>query len=357
LIKFIIEALNIPDYQVCYVAYTGKAATVLRQKGCPNAITAHKLLYYSKQLPNGHYVRKPKPTLGDYRIIVVDEVSMLPKDMWELLLSHRIHVLATGDPGQLPPINSNSDNRVLEQPHIFLDEIVRQAEDSEIIRLSMWVREGKPLQMFPQKKEQIQIISQSEIHPGMYDWADQILCATNNKRNQINNYMRSCKGFGLEPCVGDKIISLKNHWDDISQSGDFSLTNGEIGTLISFQRESIKVPEYIAGPDPIEVMYSNFEVEDDMFVGIPIDYVALTTGTPRLDAKQAYSLDNSKTALINNPYEFNYAYAITTHKAQGSEWDKVLIFEERFPFDEEEHIKWLYTAITRAKEKVVIVKK
>ena len=59
--------------------------------------------------------------------------------------------------------------------------------------------------------------------------------------------------------------------------------------------------------------------------------------------------------FIEAPYEFAYAYAITTHKAQGSEWDKVLVFEERFPFDREEHKRWLYTACTRAKEKLVII--
>jgi exodeoxyribonuclease-5 len=57
------------------------------------------------------------------------------------------------------------------------------------------------------------------------------------------------------------------------------------------------------------------------------------------------------------PYDFAYAYAITCHKAQGSEWNKVLIFEEGFPFETEEHKRWLYTAVTRAAEKVVIVRK
>ena len=150
LIKFIIAALGLEPEQVCYVAYTGKAAQVLKQKGCPNPITAHKLLYKAKPMPNGTYKFEPKLSLeGEYEIIVVDEISMLPKEMWLRLLSHRIHVIACGDPFQLPPIDKDSDNHVLDNPHVFLDEIMRQAYDSEIIRFSMWIREGKPINEFP----------------------------------------------------------------------------------------------------------------------------------------------------------------------------------------------------------------
>lgn len=100
LVKFIIAALGVPEELVKYVAFTGKAATVLKQKGCAEATTAHKLLYWAKPLPNGKYIFEPRkhfetPT----RVIVVDEVSMLPKSMWELLLSHHTYILAMGDPG------------------------------------------------------------------------------------------------------------------------------------------------------------------------------------------------------------------------------------------------------------------
>ena len=133
-----------PETDVAYVAYTGKAATVLQTKGCPNATTAHKLLYEAKPRPNGtFYLKKRWPI--PYKVIIVDEISMLPKTMWDLLLSHHKYVIACGDPFQLPPVDQNEDNHVLDKPHIFLDEIMRQAQDSEIIRVSMWVREGKPL--------------------------------------------------------------------------------------------------------------------------------------------------------------------------------------------------------------------
>ena len=356
LIKFIISALDVSPEEVCYVAFTGKAATVLQQKGCANATTAHQLLYYAKPMPNGKF-KFVKKTKIDYSVVVVDEISMLPKPMWDLLLSHRCYILATGDPGQLPPVDKDMDNHVLDNPHVFLDEIMRQAQDSEIIRLSMWVREGKSLESFPCEGEQVQIFTPNNVVSGMYDWADQILCATNAKRNEVNNFVRSQKGFGEIPEVGDKVISLHNHWQYFSKNGVWALTNGSIGELTDFYIENHRVPNYIYN-QPIAYMYSNIELDDgDSFIGTPIDYKALTTGMPALDGKQSYLLKKNQSIGLEPPFDFAYAYAITTHKAQGSEWDKVLVFEERFPFDKDEHIRWLYTAITRAKEKLVIIRK
>ena len=104
LIKFIIAALNLCPEDVCYVAYTGKAAQVLKNKGCPNVMTAHKLLYEAKPMPNGTYKFEPKLSIGDFKIVVVDEISMLPKVMWDRLLTHNVYIIACGDPFQLPPI-------------------------------------------------------------------------------------------------------------------------------------------------------------------------------------------------------------------------------------------------------------
>ena len=238
LIKFIVQALDIDiEKDVSYVAYTGKAASVLQSKGCQNATTAHKLLYKAKLMKDGNYKYFPVDSI-DYRVVVVDEISMLPKTMWQRLLTHNCYILATGDPGQLPPVDKDEDNHVLDNPHIFLDEIMRQAQDSEIIRLSMWIREGKPIASFPCAGQQVQIFTPPQVVSGMYEWADQMLCATNNKRNEVNYYMRELKGFSPEPCAGDKIISLHNHWDDLSVQGEWFLTNGTIGTLTDFHIDS-----------------------------------------------------------------------------------------------------------------------
>ena len=355
LIKFIIAALGLEPEEVCYVAYTGKAAQVLKQKGCPNPITAHKLLYNARPMPNGTYKFEARTKLEHtYEIIVVDEISMLPRDMWLLLLSHRVHVIACGDPFQLPPIDKDSDNHVLDKPHVFLDEIMRQAYDSEIIRFSMWIREGKPINQFKTSNNQVMMFSQDQVVSGMYDWADQILCATNAKRNEINTFVRQTKGFGSEPAIGDKIISLRNQWEFFSNNiiDPSPLTNGTIGTIKQTDYQNIYLPFWISDKKMPVLFTSMIDENNSQFDYIPIDYKSLTTGEKFLTGQQEFKMRKSN-KCPDPPFEFAYAYGITTHKAQGSEWNKILVFEERFPFNPEEHARWAYTAATRASEKLV----
>lgn len=99
LVKFIVAALGLAERDVCYIAYTGKAAKVLREKGCPNAMTAHRLLYQSYPRTDGTFYHKiRRPLEYPYKLIIVDEISMLPKELWDLLLSHNIPVICLGDP-------------------------------------------------------------------------------------------------------------------------------------------------------------------------------------------------------------------------------------------------------------------
>lgn len=99
-VKYIVSALDIQSQDVCYVAFTGKASLVLKEKGCPNAMTAHRLLYKTRPNKDGTFYHEPRyPLEHPYKLIIVDEVSMLPKELWNLLLSHRVHIIALGDPG------------------------------------------------------------------------------------------------------------------------------------------------------------------------------------------------------------------------------------------------------------------
>ena len=96
--------------------------------------------------------------------------------------------------------------------------------------------------------------------------------------------------------------------------------------------------------------------EDGVFEDVIIDYQALKEGKPFLTSEESYKVWKNQLARSLEPIEFNYGYAITGHKAQGSQWDRVLVFEENFPFDKTEHARWLYTACTRASERLVLVR-
>ena len=356
LIKFIIAALDLDPEDVAYVTYTGKAASVLRQKGCPNAVTAHKLLYNTKLMSNGQYFHTPKNKLDhEFKLIVVDEVSMLPKTLWELLLKHKIHILACGDPFQIPPIYQEEDNKVLDNPHIFLDEIVRQAKESDIIRISMDIREGKILK--PYLGEDARIYSSAEVNSSMYLWADEIIVGTNKLRQEINNGIRSMLNYDKFPQEGDKIICLKNSWNYVSEFGEEALVNGTIGYLQD--ANPLKKIYRMGGINSkeIEFLLVDIETDNDNFISIPVDLTALTTGKKSFTSQEEFYIYKDKRNSFPPPIEFNYGYAITCHRAQGSQWDKVLVQEERFPFDKEEHARWLYTAVTRAAQKLVLILK
>lgn len=353
LVNFIISALGLdPENEVAYVAYTGKASEVLREKGNPNATTAHRLLYYSKQMPNGKFYYSPRSSIP-YRLVVVDEISMLPKDMWDLLLTHNAHVIACGDPFQIPPIAKDQDNHVLDYPHIFLDEVMRQAKESDIICLSMDIRQGKSIS--PYRGNDAQVFYKKNLKDGMYFWADQILVSTNRTRYDINTYMREVENRGPEPEVGDKIICLRNSWDTVSEKNKDPLINGTIGWIESLEPETVFY-NFQGRPISANILRANITTQYDRYIGLPIDYKALTTGEKTFTPQQEYHLrkDKSNPTL---PMEFNYGYSITGHKAQGSQWPKVLVMEESFPFAKEEHARWLYTCCTRPSDKLTLILK
>lgn len=344
LVSFIIEALDIPREDVAYVAYTGKASLVLKEKGCPNATTAHKLLYKAFPRNDGTFVyQKKRPLDHQYRLIVVDEVSMLPKEMWDLLLTHHIHVIALGDPGQLPPIGEAND--VLNHPHVFLDEVMRQAQESEIIRLSMDIRAGRPLQLM--SGSEVQIIDQKDMVDGMYTWADQILCGTNRTRFNVNDQIRLAMWHTEDqtPLLGDKVVCNHNDWKTLSAVEEQPLVNGLIGEICSFEKLGLPVPGY----GFVDLFRCGLVTEDgDGYAPLCMDAKLF------LEHKETITKQNYR-YLKNIPIKpFEYAYCITTHKAQGSEYDKVLVLEESWPG--QEHKRWLYTAATRAAQKLVIVR-
>ena len=355
LVRFIIEELPGVDplIDVCYAAYTGKACQVLKDKGNPNVSTLHRLLFESIPKPDGTFFRKRKPSI-EYKIVVIDEASMVPKDFVEILDEYPIFTIWLGDPFQLPPVDKNSANNLLDRPDVMLTQIMRQEAESDIIRLSMDIREGRPLDYY--HGNDAIVISKSELNTGMLQWADIILCGTNKTRIALNNQMRDLLGHHGSVAEGEKLIALRNYWDDIATNDD-PLINGTIGYASHIFENFIHYPKYLHdGPD-IQLIMADFTSEIGGKYGqFAMDKQNILTGVYSLNNKEKFKIGKNPRYSRSLPKEFTYGYAITAHKAQGSEWDRVLVIEEKFPFDKMEHARWLYTAVTRASQKLVLVR-
>ena len=336
IIRYFIEQNNLMD-KTRFVTFTGKASLVLQQKGLA-ATTIHKLIYntYKNYKTGKFYFRLKKELDEDIDLIVIDEVSMVPLKLLQDLLTFGVRIVALGDSGQLEPIGE--DNGLLKNPHIFLDEIHRQAEDNSIIRLSMMARNNQPIPLINDDPN-VKVLRRQDLTVGMMQWADQILCSKNATRKNINDEMREALGFsGVLPVKGDKVICLHNYWDFLNED-DYPLINGTVGNVsncfmgkdgnILGQRCII---DFKADYTPYE--WYGVEVDSNIFRG--------------------FAPMNVNPKHKQMVYQFDFGYAITIHKAQGSSYENVLIYEEYLK--SANHARLLYTAITRASEKLILIK-
>ena len=355
LVRFIIDALDVDEDKVAYATYTGKAAEVLRKKGNPNAMTLHRLLYDSIPRQGGGFIRIPKKQL-DYDIVVVDEVSMVPKTMVDMLLAHRVYILFLGDPGQLPQIDKKEAHNLLDHPHVFLDEVMRQAAESEIIQLTLKIRNGEDIP-FMHGKEVI-VVPKAELVTGHLTWADIIICATNKTRHNMNKQKRELLGYSGVLQTGERIIVKRNYWEDCDEDGN-ALVNGTVGTVANPYESFVRIPSYIKNDRRDLPLIGCIFTPDGgkSFDTFEIDKDYLLKEEPCVDWRVSYQLGKLKPKIGDIlPKQATYGYALTCHAAQGSEFDKVLVIEESFPFDKKEHARWLYIACTRAAEKLVLVR-
>jgi exodeoxyribonuclease-5 len=259
--------------------------------------------------------------------------------MWKDLLHYDKPIIVLGDPGQIPPIHGSSP--LLINPDVKLTEVVRQASDSPILKLAMMAREGK---VIPVGKygHGVHVIYEDRLSDNLLMWADIILCGKNSTRDKINNYIR----FELLnrksdlPEKGDKIICRKNCWDISLPNEGTPLINGMIGFVENhIDKETISNKTFILDFKP-EFSKNNF-------------FNNLTVNRTMFEGTEE---ERKKVTVFSEGIKFEYGYAITTHLSQGSEWENVIIIEE-FLGDYNYMKKWLYTAITRASKKLVIVRK
>lgn len=319
LAKYIAAQIN---KRVVFCAYTGKAAKVLREKGCPNAGTIHSFLYsylYRDENDNPIFGYDPNSILDAAGLIIVDEYSMLSQTIYDDLMQTGCKVLFLGDPFQLPPI---AKDKIDVKPNFFLDEVHRQALESPVLKAATDVRMGNALRHTNSGDFIYQ--PKSLISLDTYLNASQVIVGKNDTRRAFNDNFRKKLGFDKEKTFqhGEKIICLKNN----KQNG---LLNGMIGVC--------KNPS-----ENEQFFYFNFECDGAVFPDLKV-WKGDILGWDQKTYNYRSGLDR-----------FDYGYAITCHKSQGSEFEDVVIYNEPFG-DDIERRRWQYTALTRAKTRAILV--
>lgn len=349
LIRYLINEIKLEHDEVLFTAFVGKATLAMTRNGL-NAKTLHSAICYCKDEPvldeNGNVVteynrrvtkrvftrrRKIDPRI---RLIVVDEGSMVPAKMADWLLKFKVPIIVLGDLNQLPPVIG--DSFFLKEPDVVLTQIMRQSSESPIPYFAQNVLQNGTKCLSPglQIGNKINVLSKADITPELLKDYDVIICGTNKTRNNLNTYIRE-RIYGRTqeyPVIGDKLICRENDWT--FSVDDVYLINGLIGYVTDIDLESIS--DY--------TMKIDFKPEfmDNEFKNVTLDRIYMGLSP------------NDKRFYRSNYHKFEYGYAITCHLSQGSQYNRVLVFNESFGTAEERR-KWLYTAVTRAIDKVTIL--
>lgn len=359
----VFETLGLDDsFSAAFVTPTGKAATVLIKNGV-SACTLHRLIYQSQTIEqetevNGKKIKVEKLIFKrresidrSIKLIIIDEASMVSDEVLADVLNFGVKVLLCGDDAQLPPVEGF--NSFLKQPDHTLTQIVRQQQDNPIIQLATLAREGKPIPFgnFGGKASVVYQRSLSgEKRQGLLTRCDQIICGLNRTRTKLNDEVRTILGFEGLPKSGEKLICTFNNWEQyIDGEMRFNLVNGIIGTALA--------PFYDATPYMGFMQFKPDFLDEICPDALPFDTGIFEGGEYRYKHGDSFAKfdENGEPVGVFQLNRFEFGYCISCHKAQGSEFDKVVVFDESYAFKEDKH-RWLYTAITRAKEKLVLVR-
>ena len=352
----------VPDSSAAFVTPTGKAATVLIKGGIP-ACTVHRLIYQSivetQEIElNGKKIKVDKLTFRrresidkKIKLIVLDEASMVSDEMLADILNFGVKVLLCGDDMQLPPVEGL--NTYLRSPDFRLTEIVRQARDNPIIHLASLAREGKHIAYGNYGNKAFVLSGRAftgQRRAKLMTRAEQIICGLNKTRAKVNDEMRAIYGFKGLPKDGEKLICTVNNWEQyIDGEMKFNLVNGIIGRAVQ---------PFYDEPNYMGFMQFKPDFLDEMCPeALPFDAGIFMTGEYRYrhgDYFERFNEEGDPTSVFTLN-RFEYGYCISCHKAQGSEFESVIVFDESYAFKEDAH-RWLYTAVTRAKDRIILVR-
>lgn len=314
---------------VVYGTYTGKAALVLTQKGC-DASTIHSLIYkpvYNESGGIKEWVLNQQSPVRDSSLVCIDEVSMVNEENGQDLLSFGTKTLVLGDPFQLQPV-SGSGYFTNEEPDYMLTDIRRQALDNPIIFMATHVRNGKRLLVGRYGTSRVT----KKLSDDFYD-NDQIIVGANKTRRSMNATARRHAGFetSVLPVVRDKVICLRND----KRAG---LINGGMWTVLETRLSK--------NADYLDLSLESLDLVNKEGKGRVVE-------TRILKRQFAGDVDVDY-RLLKGCGQFDFGNVITGHKSQGSQWDSVGAVDESDYFEEPD--RWRYTVLTRAVERVTIIK-
>jgi exodeoxyribonuclease-5 len=350
---------------------TGRAAMRVRELTGLDAMTIHRWIYKAVEDPKTglvEFVRKSadeiEAAVPRSRLVVLDEASMVGPDIWEDVLSivdhHNLKLVCVGDGFQLPPVQApNAPPFSILTPEfaaqlgaerVEMTTVLRQAQDSPVIRASMAIRNGGGVMALRKNLPTIETHQLAEVCMSVYRNDGIVICHRNATRFRVNAGIRQALGVYDEmPQLGEPLLCRKNTYS-------VGLMNGE-----TFKFEGWAVP-----PEQIEQVHDRYKEirETARFGAIRVGGKALATiaveelhgrlqsGPKAIEiaAKQWARLENLYTGDNTSPHvHAQWGYCYTAHAGQGGQWPYVLVvLESTIKLGEEEGRRWIYTSITRA---------
>ncbi|NNE30997.1 MAG: AAA family ATPase [Winogradskyella sp.] len=393
------------------LAPTGRAAKVISNYAKKEAFTIHKKIYFPKKEKTGGVKFVMQPNKHRNTIFIVDEASMIPDapsdsklfengslldDLMQYVYSgHQCKLLLIGDKAQLPPVKSDLspalDSQKLDLNYnkqvstIELDEVVRQEQDSGILDNATELRavlENSFYESFKFNvapfKDIVRLVDGYEIMDAINDaysnegYEETAIIVRSNKRaNQYNQQIRQRILFNeSELSAGDYLMVVKNNyfWVKPTTEAGF-IANGDIievleiyslKALYGFKFAEVKVKmvdypkmkpfETVLLLDTISAESASLTYEDSnrLYQEVALDYA-----NEKSNYKKFLGVKNNK---YFNALQVKFSYAITCHKSQGGQWNTIFVEQPYLPNGmDRDYIRWLYTAVTRAKEKLYLI--
>ena len=352
----ILRELDLDEDEYLAMAYTGQAAAVMRSKGFFTARSIHSSLYevvteaapadsftarfFGREIKKKRF-RKKRRINDNIKLLFIDEAYMVPQRMVKDIMSFGVKVIVCGDSKQLPPVNDNPGFLTGFGVH-HLTQLMRQSERSPIIYLAKRASEGKYIHSGSYGNDLL-VINDDELIPQMVGFADCICCGTNHTRDILNSWVRHIANLDISPYPfpSERLICRNNNWK-IENDG-IALANGLCGTIQgNIDPTTMTKNKFYINflPDLLRSPFVDLAVDTKYFLG-NFEY---RDTVRRLDTKAHTSGEL-----------FEFAYALTTHLCQGSEYERGIYIEEFMRPQMNNQLN--YTGITRFKKQLIYVKK